>query len=99
MKLEVLEKDNYYHIYNRGINGAIIFYNDQPFTNTDCHNLEAFGPVSTIMPYKTIDDAIELSKMGKVLLLLITLPNTCNCFNKYELDTMNFIFIYFYLFC
>ncbi|MBA3682521.1 MAG: phenylacetic acid degradation bifunctional protein PaaZ [Bacteroidetes bacterium] len=43
----------------------IIFYNDDPFKNTDCHNIEAFGPVSTIMPYKTIDDAIELSKMGK----------------------------------
>ncbi len=43
----------------------IIFLNEKPFTNTDCHNIEAFGPVSTLMPYKTIDEAIELSKMGK----------------------------------
>ncbi|MEI6020735.1 MAG: aldehyde dehydrogenase family protein, partial [Bacteroidota bacterium] len=43
----------------------IIFLNDQPFKNTDCHSVEAFGPVSTIMPYKTFDEAIELSKMGK----------------------------------
>lgn len=43
----------------------IIFLNDNPFKNTDCHSVEAFGPVSTIMPYKTIDEAIELSKMGK----------------------------------
>ena len=43
----------------------IIFLNDKPFTNTDCHQVEAFGPVSTLMPYKTIEDAIELSKMGK----------------------------------
>lgn len=43
----------------------IIFLNEKPFTNTDCHSVEAFGPVSTIMPYKTIDEAIELSKMGK----------------------------------
>jgi REP element-mobilizing transposase RayT len=28
MKLEVLEKDRYYHIYNRGINGINIFEND-----------------------------------------------------------------------
>jgi len=28
MKLEVLEKDCYYHIYNRGINGTNIFEND-----------------------------------------------------------------------
>lgn len=43
----------------------IIFFNDDPFTKTDCHNIEAFGPVSTIMPYNSIDDAIELAKMGK----------------------------------
>jgi oxepin-CoA hydrolase/3-oxo-5,6-dehydrosuberyl-CoA semialdehyde dehydrogenase len=43
----------------------IIFLNEKPFTNTDCHNIEAFGPVSTLMPYTTIDEAIELSKMGK----------------------------------
>ncbi len=43
----------------------IIFLNDSPFKNTDCHSVEAFGPVSTIMPYKKIEDAIELSKMGK----------------------------------
>ena len=28
MKLEVLEKDSYYHIYNKGINGTNIFEND-----------------------------------------------------------------------
>lgn len=43
----------------------IIFLNESPFKNTDCHNIEAFGPVSTIMPYKTMEDAIELSKLGK----------------------------------
>lgn len=43
----------------------IIFLNEKPFENTDCHNVEAFGPVSTIMPYKTIEDAIMLSKLGK----------------------------------
>lgn len=43
----------------------IIFMNENPFKNTDCHNIEAFGPVSTLMPYKTIEEAIELAKMGK----------------------------------
>ena len=43
----------------------ILFLNGDPFTKTDCHNIEAFGPVSTIMPYKNIDEAIELAKMGK----------------------------------
>ncbi|MBI3238286.1 MAG: phenylacetic acid degradation bifunctional protein PaaZ [Flavobacteriia bacterium] len=43
----------------------ILFRNDEPFDKQDVHTIEAFGPVSTIMPYKTLDDAIELTKMGK----------------------------------
>ncbi len=43
----------------------ILLLNDHPFASDDVHSIEAFGPVSTIMPYKNIDDAIELSKMGK----------------------------------
>ena len=43
----------------------IIFLNNEPFTHTDCHNIEAFGPVSTLMPYNTTEDAIELARMGK----------------------------------
>ncbi|XZF16646.1 phenylacetic acid degradation bifunctional protein PaaZ [Chitinophagaceae bacterium MMS25-I14] len=43
----------------------LVFFNNDPFHKTDVHNIEAFGPVSTIMPYNTIDDAIELARMGK----------------------------------
>ncbi len=43
----------------------IVFLNEDPFKCIDCHNIEAFGPVSTLMPYKTIDDAVSLAKMGK----------------------------------
>lgn len=43
----------------------VLFRNDQPFQHTDVHSIEAFGPVSTIMPYQTMEEAIELSKMGK----------------------------------
>ena len=43
----------------------VIFLNENPFKNTDVHNIEAFGPVSTILPYKTTDEAIALAKMGK----------------------------------
>lgn len=43
----------------------VVFLNENPFTNTDCHNIEAFGPVSTLMPYKTTEDAIRLARMGK----------------------------------
>lgn len=43
----------------------LIFLNNNPFVNLDCHNIEAFGPVSTIIPYNDTHDAIELAKMGK----------------------------------
>ena len=43
----------------------ILFRNSDPFNKTACHDIEAFGPVSTIMPYKSLDDAIQLAKMGK----------------------------------
>ncbi len=43
----------------------ILFLNDAPFEKQDSHNIEAFGPVSTLMPYKTLDKAIELANMGK----------------------------------
>lgn len=43
----------------------LLLLNEKPFASTTVHEVEAFGPVSTIMPYKNIDDAIALSKMGK----------------------------------
>ncbi len=43
----------------------ILLLNTTPFVSEEPHNIEAFGPVSTIMPYKDIYDAIALSKKGK----------------------------------
>ena len=43
----------------------ILLREDKPLKNEAAHITEAFGPVSTIMPYKSLDEAIQLSKMGK----------------------------------
>ncbi len=43
----------------------ILMLNNDPFNNQDTHNIEAFGPVSTIVPYKGIDEAVQLARMGK----------------------------------
>lgn len=43
----------------------ILLRNDHPFDQKGSHEIEAFGPVSTIMPYKNLEEAIELSKMGR----------------------------------
>ena len=43
----------------------ILLFNQDPFAAKEVHEVEAFGPVSTLMPYQSIDEAIALSKMGK----------------------------------
>ena len=43
----------------------MIFFNDAPYKKLACHNVEAFGPISTIMPYNDLDDAIGLAKLGR----------------------------------
>jgi oxepin-CoA hydrolase/3-oxo-5,6-dehydrosuberyl-CoA semialdehyde dehydrogenase len=43
----------------------IVFRNDDPHNKLGAHNIECFGPVSTLMPYKDLDDAIAIAKLGK----------------------------------
>jgi oxepin-CoA hydrolase/3-oxo-5,6-dehydrosuberyl-CoA semialdehyde dehydrogenase len=44
---------------------TLLFYSDKPFTNSAPHDVEAFGPVNTVLPYKSVDDAIELARRGR----------------------------------
>ena len=43
----------------------VLLLNENPLQAKEVHEVEAFGPVSTLMPYNTMDEAIHLSKMGK----------------------------------
>ncbi len=43
----------------------VLLRTDKPFENTIVHEREAFGPVSTLMPYENLDQAITLAQMGK----------------------------------
>ena len=56
----------------------ILMREDTPLQNENAHTIEAFGPVSTLMPYDTLQDAITLAKMGKGSLVssIITNDNT-----------------------
>lgn len=60
-KFDVLGADN--------IDGAflppILLLNENPLKNTESHEIEAFGPVATLMPYNGLDEAIELANKGK----------------------------------
>ena len=43
----------------------LLLLNEKPFSGNESHEVEAFGPVSTLMPYRNMDEVIELSKKGK----------------------------------
>ena len=56
---------------------STLLYCDQPFATDSPHSIEAFGPVTTILPYKDEDEAIELARMGRGSLVgsLVTADN------------------------
>jgi oxepin-CoA hydrolase/3-oxo-5,6-dehydrosuberyl-CoA semialdehyde dehydrogenase len=62
-------------------NGAfispILLRSDDPWGSAAVHDVEAFGPVSTLMPYRDLPDAIALANrgMGSLALSLFTFDN------------------------
>jgi oxepin-CoA hydrolase/3-oxo-5,6-dehydrosuberyl-CoA semialdehyde dehydrogenase len=59
---------------------------DKPFQNLAVHEVEAFGPVSTIIPYKTIDEAVELAQMGKGSLVSSIVTNSDTIAKEYVVN-------------
>jgi oxepin-CoA hydrolase/3-oxo-5,6-dehydrosuberyl-CoA semialdehyde dehydrogenase len=43
----------------------VVLYCDSPLTATGPHELEAFGPVVTLLPYDTLDEAAHLTRLGR----------------------------------
>ncbi len=44
---------------------AHLLFCKTPFAHEEPHAVEAFGPVNTVMPYGSLDEAIELARLGK----------------------------------
>ncbi len=53
----------------------ILFRNEQPFLKDDVHHVEAFGPVSTLIPYKDMEEAVSIVEMGKGSLVTSIVTN------------------------
>jgi len=43
----------------------VVLFAENPLAKTAIHDVEAFGPVSTVMPYDDIEEAVALAKRGK----------------------------------
>jgi oxepin-CoA hydrolase/3-oxo-5,6-dehydrosuberyl-CoA semialdehyde dehydrogenase len=63
----------------------LLLVNDKPFQQSASHEVEAFGPVSTIMPYKSADEAIALSRLGKGSLVSSIVTSDPNLARDYVL--------------
>ncbi len=53
----------------------LLLMNPQPMSSNEVHEVEAFGPVSTLMPYNSLQEAIALVKLGKGSLVSSVVTN------------------------
>ncbi len=68
----------------------ILLQNDHPLTAEAPHDVEAFGPVSTLMPFKTMTQALELSKKGKGSLCSTIVTNNDQLAREYVLGAATY---------
>ena len=65
----------------------VLFRNDEPFLKDAVHNIEAFGPVSTLIPYKNMEEAVELVEMGKGSLVTSFISNDDQKSKEFVVET------------
>ncbi len=68
----------------------LLLMNQHPFNSAAAHEVEAFGPVSTLMPYRSIEEAITLAKMGKGSLVSTIVTADKNTARQYVLGAGNY---------
>lgn len=68
----------------------ILLRADDPWTASAVHDCEAFGPVSTVMPYKDIPDAIALANRGMGSLVLSMFTNSPDAAREFVLGAAAF---------
>lgn len=64
----------------------LLFLNTDPFTHTDVHHTEAFGPVATLMPYRGVEEAAALARMGKGSLVCSIVTADQDIANEFVLE-------------
>ncbi|MGY5802312.1 phenylacetic acid degradation bifunctional protein PaaZ [Rhizobium sp. LEGMi12c] len=53
----------------------VLLYCDKPGSARAVHDVEAFGPVSTVIPYDTAEEAVDLARRGKGSLVASVFTN------------------------
>lgn len=60
---------------------------ERPLSSKAVHSVEAFGPVSTVLPYSNLDEAIELARLGEGSLVGSIITNDNDVAKKLILGT------------
>lgn len=68
----------------------VLMYADKPLQAATVHDVEAFGPVATILPYDEIDEAVELTKLGKGSLVASVFTDSAAIAEKIVLRSASF---------
>ena len=63
----------------------LLLLNQEPMSSSAVHEVEAFGPVSTLMPYSSLEEAIALVKLGKGSLVSSIVTNDVTIATKYTI--------------
>ena len=61
----------------------LLLCNTSPFADDTVHDVEPFGPVSTLMPYKGMEEAIALSRKGKGSLVSTIVTSSAKLATEY----------------
>lgn len=78
-------KKNGYSIEHGAFFRPVLLHCSKPLSSSEPHSIEAFGPVSTVMGYSNLDDAIELVKRGRGSLVGSFFSNDDNLTKKFAL--------------
>ncbi|MET4108080.1 phenylacetic acid degradation bifunctional protein PaaZ [Hymenobacter sp. UYP22] len=63
----------------------ILLLNERPFEHLDSHEVEAFGPVATLMPYKDTAEAVRLTNLGRGSLVTSIATNSAEVAQEFVL--------------
>jgi len=63
--VEILGQERGAHAEKGAFCSPILLLNAEPFRHLESHEVEAFGPVATLMPYRDTDEAVKLVNMGR----------------------------------
>ena len=68
----------------------VLLYCARPFAAQGVHDVEAFGPVSTVMPYQTLGEAVALARRGRGSLVSSVFTNDADTAREMVLGMASF---------